>query len=155
YRVLAGRPGTAVDAADRAPRTVLHYAAIVGRFQAWLAARGEAMPVSSARLCDWLKALAAAGLKPSTIRSYATAVVIAHKLREAPIDWRELSATLKRVARLNYREPRVARPILRDELKAIVDGLMLSARAIDVRDAALLTVGWAAKLRQSEIVSLD
>jgi integrase len=155
YRVLAGRPGTVVDAADRAQRTVLHYAAIVERFQAWLAARGESLPVSSATLCAWLKELATAGLKPTTIRSYATAVVIAHKLRGAPIEWRELTTTLKRVARLNYREPRVARPILRDELKAIVDLLMSSQRAIDRRDAALLTIGWAAKLRQAEIVGLD
>jgi integrase len=50
--------------------------------------------------------------------------------------------------------PRQARPLLADELKGILAGLV-PTRPIDVRDGALLSLGWAAMLRRAELVGLD
>src|SRR5215471_20792023 len=48
---------------------------------------------------------------------------------------------------------RKAKPLLADDLRALIDGLEQTASG--ARDAALLALGWAAALRRSELVSLD
>jgi integrase len=65
-----------------------------------------------------------------------------------------LRETLHGVTRLSWAAPRQARPLLAEELKAIVAGLV-PTRLIDARDGALLTLGWAAMLRRGELVGLD
>jgi integrase len=49
---------------------------------------------------------------------------------------------------------RKAKPLLADDLRALIDGLATD-RPIDARDAALMSLGWAAALRRSELVGLD
>src|SRR5437016_2288832 len=49
---------------------------------------------------------------------------------------------------------RKAAPLMGDQLRELVTGLD-PARTLDARDAALLTLGWAAALRRSELVGLD
>jgi integrase len=49
---------------------------------------------------------------------------------------------------------RKAKPLLSDDLRALIDGLNPQS-ASRARDAALLPLGWAAALRRSEHVGLD
>jgi integrase len=49
---------------------------------------------------------------------------------------------------------RKAKPLLTDDLRAIIEG-MDQQSVLAARDAALLSLGWAAALRRSELVSLD
>jgi integrase len=49
---------------------------------------------------------------------------------------------------------RKAKPLLAEDLRALIDGLDQRI-ASGARDAALLALGWAAALRRSELVSLD
>lgn len=51
------------------------------------------------------------------------------------------------------RAERQAAPLMAADLKSLVEGLTNTPR--DVRDRALLLVGWAAALRQDELVQLD
>src|SRR5215471_9690625 len=48
---------------------------------------------------------------------------------------------------------RKAKPLLADDLRALIDGL--EQTALGTRDAALLALRWAGALRRSELVSLD
>jgi integrase len=154
FEAVTGRPGTAVDRARFAPATLDEYGACLRRFSAWLAVRGLAMPTDAATVCTFLEGLAGDGLVPQTIRKYAAAISIAHQHRGTPFDWRTLKETLGKVARMSWHVPRQARPLLADELKAILAGLV-PTRAIDVRDGALLTLGWATMLRRAELVGVD
>src|SRR5262249_22515773 len=61
---------------------------------------------------------------------------------------------VKGLKRLKGHRTRQARPILAPELKAIL-GHLDTGKPLDVRDAAILALGWAGALRQSEIVTLD
>jgi integrase len=154
FEVVTGRPGTVVDRARFAPTTLTEYATCLRRFAGWLAARDKAMPTDAATVCKFLEELAGEGRVPSTVRKYAAAISIAHQHRAQAFDWRALKETLGKVARASWHLPRQARPLLADELKAILAGLV-PTRAIDVRDGALLSLGWAAMLRRGELVGLD
>ena len=48
---------------------------------------------------------------------------------------------------------RKAAPLMGEQLRELVAGLD-PAHTLDARDAALLTLGWAAALRRSELVDL-
>ena len=61
---------------------------------------------------------------------------------------------LSGLRRLYTDDPRQARPLLADELRALLAGIDTSNTA-DQRDRALLALGWAGALRESEIVELD
>jgi integrase len=154
FEAVTGRPGTPVDRARFAPATLEEYAACLARFTRWLGAGGAAMPTDAPTVCTFLQELAREGLVPGTIRKYAAAISIAHQHRGAPFDWRALKETLVRISRAAWHVPRQARPVLAEELKAILVGLV-PTRAIDVRDGALLAIGWAAALRRAELTGLD
>jgi site-specific recombinase XerD len=140
YETVTGRSGTIVERARYAPATLAAYAEVIGRFEGWLAGRGLALPVTAETVCAYLEEIAGAGLAPSTVRQYAAAISVAHQHRGAAFDWRQLRETLHRVARFSWRPPRQARPLLAEELKAILASLA-PTRAGDVRDGALLTLG--------------
>ena len=86
FAAVAGRPGDALARATRSPRTWLNYAAALGRFEGWCAAarrHGDAgRPSRSFRA--WLLELASSGRSVNTIRQYASAVIVAHRMREQP-----------------------------------------------------------------------
>jgi integrase len=154
FQLVTGRPSTAADHGRFAPATLDEYAACLTRFNDWLAARGLALPTNTPTVCAFLAELARNGLVPGTVRKYAAAISIAHQHRGAPFDWRALKETLVRISRAAWHVPRQARPLLAEELKAILAGLVPS-RPIDVRDGALLALGWAAALRRAELTGLD
>jgi integrase len=154
FQLVTGQPGSAVDRARFAPATLDEYATCIGRFNVWLAPQGLAMPTDAATVCRFLTELAGKGLVPGTVRKYAAAISVAHQHRGAPFDWRALKETLGRIARMSWHVPRQARPLLAEDLRAIHAGLVRT-RAIDIRDGALLTLGFAGALRRAELVGLD
>ncbi|KFL28873.1 integrase [Devosia sp. 17-2-E-8] len=62
-------------------------------------------------------------------------------------------ATMAGVRRINGSAQRQARPILRDELFAMLD--RLGDRPKDIRDRAILLLGFSTAMRRSELVALD
>lgn len=64
-----------------------------------------------------------------------------------------VQATMRGVRRRLGTAQRQARPILRDDLFAMLDGL--GDRPKDIRDRAMLLLGFATAMRRSELVALD
>ncbi len=103
-----------------------------------------------------MTSLANAGKAPATISSYLAAVVVAHRTAGHAIDRKSplIADVWQGIARTKARPARQARPLLALELRDLLDGLADEDPA-DVRDAALLSIGWAAALRRGELVGLD
>lgn len=154
-RLLTGGQGNALMRASRSGATWLVYAGAFRRFERWCAARGvAAMPASAETVRDWLLDLAGRGRKVATVTTYSAAVTVAHRLQGHPIAKEALGEVLSAIRRLHVAPKRQARPILVEELRALL-AFLDTGRPIDTRDRALLALGWSAALRESEAVCID
>lgn len=148
---------------SRAPSTRLKYAQAWQRFECWCAAQNRlSLPASPETIAAWLTAMATGNgyTKPlaiSSINQALSAVLLAHRTAGTPIDRQHqlIAETYRGIARSKAREATVrkARPVLGQDLAAMLDGM--KDKPIDVRDRALLSIGWAGALRRSELVGLD
>ena len=140
------------------------YARAWKSFEAWCAALHEqALPADPEKVAVWLTALAKGDgarkpLARSSINQALSAVIMRHRDAGYAFDRKHaaIARVWKGISNTKAREQTVrkAKPLLTDDLRALIDGLdQLSA--LEARDAALLTLGWAAALRRSELVSLD
>jgi integrase len=79
----------------------------------------------------------------------------AHEARGLPNPTRSelVRATLRGIRRTKGRAQREAKPLLRDDLLLVLDAMGDSIK--DIRDRALLLIGFAGALRRSELVGLD
>jgi integrase len=78
----------------------------------------------------------------------------AHQARGlSPIRSELVRATLRGIKRKRRRTALQAKPLLRDDLLLVLDAMGTGLK--DLRDRALLLVGFAAALRRSELVALD
>jgi integrase len=155
FEVISGRTGDTFARASRAPRTWLEYARIWNRFERWCArSELQAMPAATETITRWLRELAASGRGVATLSTYAAAVQVAHRLHGHAINRDAIREELAGIRRLCARPPRQARPILRDELTQLL-AMLDTRRCSDLRDRAIISLGWAMAGRQSEIVGLD
>jgi integrase len=150
-------------AVARAKRTREAYARAWALFTAWCKANGrKPLPALPETIAAWMTALADGDQGPPraqrTIDQYLSAVIVAHRTAGFPSDrkhplvaetWRGISN-----AKAKTEVDRAARPLVSIDLRDLLRGLRLDIPA-DARDAALLSVGWAAALRRSELVGLD
>lgn len=91
----------------------------------------------------------------STLRRWAASLGRAHTAAGLPDPTQREPArsTLRGISRERGAAVRCAEPLLRDDLFLVLDALGSSVR--DIRDRALLLVGFAAGFRRSELISLD
>ena len=147
-----------------AKRTQDAYARAWKSFEAWCAALHEqALPADPEKVAVWLTALAKGDgarkpLARSSINQALSAVIMRHRDAGYAFDRKHaaIARVWKGISNTKAREQTVrkAKPLLTDDLRALIDGLdQLSA--LEAGDAALLTLGWAAAIRRSELVSLD
>jgi integrase len=150
-------------AVARAKRTREAYSRAWALFTAWCKANGrQPLPALPETIAAWMTALADGDQGPPrarrTINQYLSAVIVAHRTAGFPFDrkhplvaetWRGISN-----AKAKTEVDRAARPLVSIDLRDLLRGLRLDIPA-DARDAALLSVGWAAALRRSELVGLD
>lgn len=140
--------------AGRAARTWRQYVSAWSLFREWCEERDvPSLPASTATVREWIVDLIGRGCTVGTAQSYLAAVSVAHRLAGHTVDRQSLLETLRGARRL-ARRPRQAEPLTADTLKRIV-AMLDKTRPADVRDGALLTIGWAGVLRQSELVGLD
>ena len=148
----------------RSERTRQAYGRAWRSFEAWCAGNGRiALPAAPDTIAAWLTAMAT-GIdhrKPmarSSINQALSAVLLAHRTaghsfdRKHPLiaeTWRGISR-----AKAEKDEERQAAALMGEDLQAVVRTLS-SSRPIDIRDRALLLLGWAGALRRSELVGLD
>jgi integrase len=125
-------------------------------FTAWCEAHGElALPASPATLAMYLAQLAQVGRKYSSIRRARTAIGQVHAA--ASLDRPDRDPRIRVLERgigrsIGTREQGAA-PLCAAELARAVDTLQSSMR--DVRDRALLLLGFAGGYRSSDLVTLD
>lgn len=117
-------------------------------------ARGGTIPSSPDAIAEYV-AVMADEFKPATIARRLVSIGKAHRMtgHENPCQSEIVKATVRGLRRTKGIAQRQARALLRDDLFAILDGL--GDRAKDVRDRALLLLGFAGAFRRSELVGLD
>lgn len=142
---------------SRSSNTRRAYASAWQAFEAWCIERGaQPLPASGSTVSLYLSHLASLGRKPSTIDVVLAAIAKAHETgghpspRHEPIV-REMRSGIRR--QLGVR-PREAKALERPELLAVLGGID-GGEIIDLRDRALLLVGWCSALRRSSLVALD
>jgi integrase len=142
--------------AARAENTRIAYAGQWARFVAWADLHTLAsLPAAPDTVALYLVHLADLGRRPSTIDLVLAAIGKAHRIAGHPsprdhVVVTELRAGIRR--RLGT-APRRVDPLLADDLRTLTRGGGDGIR--DVRDRALLLLGWAGALRRSELVAID
>ncbi len=127
------------------------------RFETWCEVHAcTPLPASPATLVFYLTAWADAGGSLASLAQALAAISEAHAMagHQAPRRAPELREVWKGIRRELGRAPRRrAAPMLVEDLRQIA--ALLSDSRIGRRDRALLTIGFTAALRRSELVALD
>lgn len=115
---------------------------------------GGSIPASPDTLAEHL-AQNAGRLSVATLVRRLASISKAHEARGLPNPTRSalVRATLRGIRRTNGCAQRQAKPLLRDELTHVLDAT--GDRPKELRDRALLLIGFAGALRRSELVGLD
>ncbi len=133
-----------------AANTERAYESDLRHFRDW----GGVLPAPPAMICAYI-ADHAGGLSVATIQRRIATLSKAHEAASLPNPCRSevVKATLQGLRRKHGTAQRQARPLLRDDLFAVLDKMGDSLK--DTRDRALLILGFAGGFRRSELVGLD
>jgi integrase len=133
-----------------APATRRAYKADLEHFRAW----GGGIPTTDLQLAAYL-AEQAATLKVATLTRRLAAISIAHKAQRlaSPVSSPLVRATMRGVRREHGTAQRQAAPLLREDLFIVLSAM--GDRLKDLRDRALLLIGFAGGLRRSELAAID
>ncbi len=126
------------------------YLSDLREFERW----GGSIPASAETVAAYLAARADTLAVASLVRHVAS-ISKAHEARGLPNPIRSelVRATLRGIKRTRGCAQREAKPFLRDELLMALDATGDGLK--DIRDRALLLIGFAGALRRSELVGLD
>jgi integrase len=137
----------------KAPGTWLNYASAWRDFARFCEENAhQPLPAASATVKAYVRSMVAKRRAAATIEARVAAITTVHRLHGYHVDRMPLAEQFK-AARRRTRQRR-AKPLLAADLRSIVGALDLG-NARDVRDGALLSIGFAAALRQSELSTLD
>jgi len=142
--------------AEKAVATRRAYRSDFGLFRTWCDAKGvPALPAEPSTVAAYLASEADRGTRPSTISRRLAAIRYAHKLAglEPPTDSDAVRATLRGIRRTAGNAPARKEPATADKILAMV--ALAGDGAKDLRDRALLLLGFAGAFRRSELVALD
>ena len=125
------------------------YRADLDHFEAW----GGTIPATDAQVAAYL-ADHAAVLKVSTLTRRLAAVSIAHDARDLsnPVRTPLVRATMRGIRREHGAAQHQAKPLLREDLFVVLGAM--GDRLKDLRDRALLLIGFAGGLRRSELAAI-
>jgi integrase len=126
------------------------YQSDLRHFESW----GGSLPASAEIVAAYLAAHADQLSVMTLVRRLAS-LSKAHQSRGPlnPIRSELVGATLRGIKRQRRRTPLQAKPLIRDDLLLVLDAMGNGLK--DLRDRALLLIGFAAALRRSELVALD
>ena len=142
-----------------APETRRAYASRLKRFFAWCLTEGvsTAFPTSPEVLAAYVASLADSGAAPATVEQILAAIAAAHRAEgiSSPTDSLLVKKTLK-----GYRREHGTAPCKKDAATVEVVRMLLATTALDdspknIRDAAILALGFAGAFRRSELAGLD
>jgi site-specific recombinase XerD len=152
---LEGRAGD-LARASRAASTWRAYDSDLRHFRAWCSERGlNAVPATPATVAGYLADLETTH-RPATIRRRLASISVAHQAAglESPTADAGVRAVAAGIRRRHGTAPRKVQAI-RTQLIARMVPPRESERLADIRDRALILLGFAAALRRSELVALD
>ena len=126
------------------------YLSDLAEFERW----GGSIPATADSLAAYLAARADT-LAVATLVRHVASISKAHEARGLPNPTRSelVRATMRGIKRTRGGHQREARPLLRDDLLLVLNAMGDSIK--DIRDRALLLIGFAGALRRSELVGLD
>lgn len=160
-----GELAVEILSARRSASTVETYRREWLRFVQWASNHAVIRyPIEAETLAAYLTWLFSEGYGRATIRKTITVMSLAHDERDNPCGDRLVRELVKGILRADKRPTKKARPLSLAELVAICDKLTEAARGVPgriapdwraLRDRALISVGWMAALRASELVALD
>jgi len=139
----------------RAPNTYKAYAADWKHFDTWCAAHGRpALPASAETVMLYLGELGGAGKRLNTITRRLAAIAQVHRFAglDSPSQERPVRQLLAGMRRTHGMAAHGKEALLSDDVRAIVRQLGDSLR--EVRDRALLLIGFAGAFRRSELVAI-
>lgn len=135
---------------SRADNTLRAYAADLAHFEGW----GGSVPSTDHSIAAYL----ADHAETLTLATLRRRIATLSKLHEGP-GWPNpaksplVRATLRGIARAHGAAQRQAKPLLRDDLFRVLAEMGNEVR--DIRDRALLLIGFGGGFRRSELVALD
>jgi len=144
-------------AAASAPATRRAYSCDMAQFQKWCHLNGlEALPATPAAVACYVVDQADNGKKVATLERALVAIGRAHQLANVndPTKHQLVKETMKGIRRQRSTVQRKAQPLLFEALKTVV-AAMQHERLRDLRDRAILCLGFMTGLRRSELVALD
>ncbi len=154
---LASRVEFYVSAAS-SESTRKAYASDMRQFQQWCESKVvfSSLPTTPGAVALYLAHLADAGKKVATIERALIAIRKAHEVaeHEDPTANRGVKEAMKGIRRTLGTVQKKAAPLLVDPLKRIVETLDLT-RLKDLRDRAMLCLGFSTGMRRSELVALN
>ncbi len=126
------------------------YESDLAHFEAW----GGSLPATPGTVASYLAAHVETLSVATLVRRVAT-LSKAHEAKGLPNPCRSelVRATLRGIKRVRSTAQREAKPLLREDLFLILNGMGDDLK--DVRDRALLLLGFAGGFRRSELVGLD
>ncbi|MGK3996439.1 integrase [Sorangium sp. So ce1024] len=145
-----------VDAADLPDNTRRVYAAQWRQFAAFCAARASlALPARPRLVVVYLAMLAEEGLSAAMLRGACTAIAKAHELRgfAPPTNHPIVVAWRRRLIDAGAHAPQRAAELTAAQLAQMIS--VMGGDLVDLRDRALLLLGYAARLRRAELVALN
>jgi integrase len=128
----------------------------LGVFEAWCRDRGiEPFPAAPAAVAAFISHLAARGLKAGTIRRHLSSISVAHRVAGEPSPTVDPGVKTTWVGLKRTIGTAVTRKSAAtvDEIVKMLEHM--GSRPIDVRDRAMLLLGFAGALRRSELCALD
>jgi integrase len=143
-------------AASKSPATIRAYRSDWADFTGWCACRSlTALPASAETIVLYVTDLAGVA-KVATIARRVAAISQAHQAagHESPTKTARVRTTLAGIRRTLGTVQQAKTPVLTADLRDMLDTLE-GDRLIDVRDRALLLLGFAGAFRRSELVALD
>jgi site-specific recombinase XerD len=146
--------------AEKALNTRRAYTADFAAFRAWCAGRGVSeLPAAAETVAAYLSAETDRGIKASSIGRRVAAISYAHRLAGLPVptEVEAVRAVIRGIRRTIgiAKEPKA--PATNDRLLAMLAARNLESRRAlgELRDKALLLLGFAGAFRRSELVALD
>jgi site-specific recombinase XerD len=143
---------------SKAPATRRGYASDWKNFTAWCASAGlDSLPARPETVALYISGLAETH-KPATIGRHLASIASAHKARglssPASMQHGSVASVLHGIRRVKGTAQDQKQPILTPDLRAMV-AAMPDEKIINLRDRALLVVGFAGAFRRSELVGLN
>jgi integrase len=132
------------------PNTQKGYLGDLAHFEAW----GGQMPASPEMIAEYLVAYADV-LSVATLNRRLAALAKVHRSRglSNPTSAEVVKSTLRGLKRIKGAAQRQATPLIKDDLFAVLEATGSELR--DVRDRAVLLLGFAGGFRRSELIGLN